>query len=52
MFFSTRVLAHVLLLSAFGLASAAAAQTQGNQGHLADSGGPPVGADLSIKFRL
>ena len=41
-----------LPLSAFGLAHAAAPQALGIQGHLADSGGPPTGADLSITFRL
>jgi len=53
MLFSTmRVLALGLLLSAFEIASAAAPKTLGYQGHLADSGGNPITADLSITFRL
>jgi len=53
MLFSTlRVLALSVLLSAFTVATAAAPQTLGYQGHLADSGGNPITADLSITFRL
>jgi len=47
-----RVLALVLLWSGFDIASAAAPQTLGYQGHLADTGGNPITADLSITFRL
>lgn len=53
MFASTmRVFALLLLLCAFDFAVAAAPQTLGYQGHLADSGGNPITADLSITFRL
>jgi len=53
MLFSTlRVLALGVLLFAFGAAGAAAPQTLGYQGHLADSGGNPITGDLSITFRL
>jgi hypothetical protein len=52
MLLSTRVLALVALLSGFGLVSAAAPRTLGNQGHLADSGGPPIDAGLWITLRL
>jgi hypothetical protein len=53
MLFSTlRVLALGVLLSVFDVAVAAAPQTLGYQGHLADSGGNPITGDLSITFRL
>ena len=47
-----RVVVLVLLLSALDVASAVAPQTLGYQGHLADSGGNPITADVSITFRL
>lgn len=53
MFYSTlRIFVLSLLLTLCGLAVAGAPQTLGYQGHLADSGGNPITADLSITFRL
>jgi hypothetical protein len=53
MFVSTlRVLALFVVLSALRIAVAAAPNTLGYQGHLADSGGNPITGDLSITFRL
>jgi len=44
--------ASLLLLLGGVSAEAAAPQTLGYQGHLADTGGQPITADLSITFRL
>ncbi|HET7065014.1 MAG TPA: hypothetical protein VFI49_12140 [Rudaea sp.] len=52
MLISKRVLALVLLLSAFGVASAAAPQKLGNREHFAESGGQPITSDLSMTFLL
>jgi len=47
-----RVWLLLCLVAINGVAGAAAPQTLGYQGHLADSGGQPITADLSITFRL
>ncbi len=47
-----RVLAFLSFAAIAGIAAAAPPQTLGYQGHLADTGGQPITADLSITFRL
>ena len=47
-----RAISLSVLLLAAGLASAAPPNTLGYTGRLADSGGNPITADLSITFRL
>jgi hypothetical protein len=47
-----RLLVLLSFASVAGIAAAAAPQTLGYQGHLADTGGQPITADLSITFRL
>jgi len=48
----SRLFLVLALMAIASVAQAAAPQTLGYQGHLADSGGQPITADLSITFRL